>query len=133
MAALQWQTHDASVEAPIFSELTEQLRELAQDDLDTPQMMAEISKVAKMMELNGLAKKDLVSFKDYLTTTDNLLGLNLAKQPDIDTSQKELLVARQKARDSKDWARTDEIRTELAQQSVTVRDTPTGQIWSRQI
>lgn len=133
MGVLQWQAHDSSTEAPIFSALAEQLLELAQDDLDTPQMLAEVSKLAKVMELNGLAAKDIVSFKKYLATVDGLLGLNLAEQPDIDTSQKELLAARQKARDSKDWAKTDQLRDELAAQGILVRDTPKGQVWSRQI
>ena len=131
MAVLQWQADDSSAEAPNFSALGEQLVELALDDLDTPQMLAEISKIAKVLERNGLNKKDVAGFKEYLARIDDLLGLNLLKQPDIDPSQKELLVARQKARDSKDWTKTDHLRDNLADYGILVRDTSQGQIWSR--
>lgn len=132
MAVLQWQPQ-ADAQSTDFAAAETKLLGLTQDDLDTPQVLAEISKLAKSLEAKGLASQDASTFKDLLKFIDQLLGLNIATQTDIDDKQKELLVARQKARDSKDWAKTDQLRDELAQQRIMVRDTPQGQIWSRVI
>jgi cysteinyl-tRNA synthetase len=42
----------------------------------------------------------------------------------------ELLEAREKARAAKDFARSDQLRTELADVGVAVTDTTEGQRWS---
>ncbi len=48
----------------------------------------------------------------------------------IDVSKvEELVVARQDARKDKDFARSDEIRDELAEMGVEVKDTPQGAVW----
>ena len=40
-----------------------------------------------------------------------------------------LLAERESARDSKDWARADEIRDEIASMGVVVEDGPDGPTW----
>ncbi len=42
----------------------------------------------------------------------------------------ELVAARQEARKNKDFARSDEIRDELIELGVEVKDTPQGAVWS---
>lgn len=64
---------------------------------------------------------------DYI---DQLFGLNLLKDTkDITADQKSLLKQREKARKEKDWENSDKIRSELEKTGITVKDTPTGQIW----
>ena len=41
----------------------------------------------------------------------------------------ELMLARQEARASKDFARSDSLRQEILDLGVSVRDTPEGQVW----
>ena len=41
----------------------------------------------------------------------------------------ELMFARQEARASKDFARSDSLRQEILDLGVSVRDTPEGQVW----
>jgi cysteinyl-tRNA synthetase len=41
----------------------------------------------------------------------------------------ELLEARERARESKDWAGSDRLRDELAELGVRVSDTSEGQTW----
>ena len=41
----------------------------------------------------------------------------------------ELLAERNKARAAKDWARSDQLRDELARRGVTVKDTKEGTVW----
>ncbi|WP_320172023.1 cysteine--tRNA ligase [Maridesulfovibrio sp.] len=49
----------------------------------------------------------------------------------IDVSRvEELVAARQDARKNKDFARSDEIRDELAELGIEVKDTPQGPVWS---
>ena len=61
---------------------------------------------------------------------DDLFGLNLIQDsPDITPKQKQLLSARAAARAEKDWPKSDALRAELEKQGITVKDTPSGQIW----
>jgi cysteinyl-tRNA synthetase len=61
---------------------------------------------------------------------DELLGLQLASStPDIDDDTKQLIIERERARDNKDWAKSDKLRDELASKNIVVRDTKSGSIW----
>lgn len=130
MAVQQWQSRD---EAPEFdySSAEKKLRQHAANDLDTPQILVELSAVAKAIEANGVKTSQLKEFGQFLETADKLLALGLTEQPDITAEQKSLLKERQAARQSKDWAKTDLLRDRLAQQGIAVRDTAHGPIWSR--
>ena len=61
---------------------------------------------------------------------DELFGLNLlADSPDIDDEIRGLIDERQKAREAKDYAKSDEIRNVLREKGITVEDTPNGPVW----
>ncbi len=61
---------------------------------------------------------------------DELFGLNLiADSSDITAEQKDLIAKREAARAEKDFATADKLRDELAQQNLTVKDTPNGPVW----
>lgn len=61
---------------------------------------------------------------------DELFGLNLVTDsPDITDEQKNLIAQREAARTEKDFATADKLRDELAQQNLTVKDTPDGPVW----
>lgn len=130
MAVQQWQTNDQADEID-FAAITEQLKQQAANDMDTPQILATLSSLAKAVDANGVNRKQHQAFVDLLQTIDDLLGLGLSDQPDISPEQKELIVQRQKARQAKDWAATDKIREQLAADGIAVRDTANGPIWSR--
>jgi cysteinyl-tRNA synthetase len=67
----------------------------------------------------------------FLEAIDSYLGLQLlAHTPDISDDAKRVILERQRARDAKDWAKSDELRDVLAAQGITVRDTASGTIWS---
>ncbi len=131
MAVLQWQAHDDNSNRPHFSTIERNIISHAQNDMDTPQILAELSQLAKTLENSGLARHNLLAFRGLLKTVDQLLGLKLDDQPDITDQQKDLLKDRQAARDNKDWAKADDLRQELEEQAIAVRDTPHGQVWSR--
>lgn len=61
---------------------------------------------------------------------DELFGLNLVNDsPDISESEKSILDERAAARAAKDWVKSDLLRSQLEEKGITVKDTPSGQIW----
>ena len=65
-----------------------------------------------------------------LIAWDRVLGLDLnraARERPLPAGASALLAARQKARDARDFPRSDELRDQLASLGVTVIDTAEGQ------
>jgi len=100
------------------------------DDLNTAEAMAIIDNsfdVVLSSRLEDIHQHALLSF---LEAIDTLLGLNLlGTTPDISDDLKRLIVERTRARENKDYGRSDEIRDELAKHGLTIRDTPSGAVW----
>jgi cysteinyl-tRNA synthetase len=101
------------------------------DDLNTPTALAALSALASSIENSLLSVADITIFREMLHTLDELFGLDLSGRHDITNEQKQLIAARQQARDAKDWAASDKLRDELSAQGIGVRDTPHGPIWYR--
>ena len=125
IAVMQWQARPGTAEYT-FEEALPHL----QNNLDTPQALAAIERTFNQFE-NGIIESGLGDFTKYLSSIDDLLGLDLTKQSDIDDSQKDLLKQRTAAREAKDWTKSDELRDQLKSQGIEVRDTSNGQLWSR--
>ena len=100
------------------------------DDLNTPEALAIIDDAFDTVvnsKLNTLHQHALVSF---LETIDELLGLNLLETtPDVTDDEKRIIIERQRAREQKDFARSDELRSQLEKSGITIRDTASGPIW----
>lgn len=96
-----------------------------EEDLDTPTALAVIDSVFNIYEAADSAPETT-----FLEQIRDLLGIDLFK-PDITDEQRTLLQARQEARDSKNWAQSDQLRDQLAQQGIGVNDTASGQTWYR--
>lgn len=140
-ATLRHQTHDTldndddkgSDEGTASLLATNQaLIEALSDDLDTPAALAIIDEAFSRLDRAELADVHQSALVRLLETIDTTLGLHLmSSTPDIDDTAKQLIIERQRVRDEKDWARSDEIRDELATSyGITVRDTSHGPIWS---
>ncbi len=91
-----------------------------QDNLDTPQAIATIDQYFDKSTPDD----------DILKNIKDLLGIDLLK-PDITNEQKQLIKNRETARDAKDWAKSDELRDQLKEQGLEIKDTDHGSIWSR--
>ncbi len=98
------------------------------NDLNTADALAVVAKLVDEAEQVGV---DIAKLKQLLGRVDDLLGLNLAKRPDLSKALKDKLTDRQTARDKRDWATADRLRDELAKDGVEINDTPHGQVWSR--
>lgn len=70
-----------------------------------------------------------LSYQDW-GKVDALFGLNLIEDsPNIDEPTIALIEERQKAREAKDFAKSDEIRDLLATKGITIKDTADGAVW----
>ncbi len=97
-----------------------QLHEALAEDLATPAALAILENIEKSAPTN-----------EILNYADRLLGLKFSNRSDISDEQKQVMKERQKARDAKDFAKSDKLRDTLKDQGIAVRDTEHGQIWSR--
>ena len=93
------------------------------DDLDMPAAMALVAELTRSDVAPG-AKAALL--RDW----DRVLGLDLDVAPAevlLPAGAAEMLEARRRAREAKDFATSDRLRSELEQLGVIVTDTPDGQ------
>jgi len=110
------------------------------DDFNTPEAIAVLFGVAR--EINRLKDKNKVQ-AELLAGVLKRLGANLGlleRDPDVfrkgegdDDDEIEALIAqRLEARANKDWAESDRIRDELAEQGVVLEDNADGTTWRRE-
>ncbi|GGK68091.1 cysteine--tRNA ligase [Sphaerisporangium melleum] len=116
---------------PIAADHARRVQDAFDDDLDTP---------TALRVLRELERDESVApgsrFETFLHL-DHVLGLDLSADigrppavPVLPPGAAELLEARAKAREAKDWSASDRLRDELAVLGVKVTDTPQGQTWS---
>ncbi|QQR51921.1 hypothetical protein IPG36_04905 [bacterium] len=112
-----------------ITDFLEQVQQHLLDDLATSQALAEVyqyvTKLAPGMTL------DNDDFDTLLSGLDKLLGLNLDNRPDITSAQKHIIAERETAREARNWAAADKLRTELRRHDLDVSDTPNGPRWRR--
>lgn len=106
------------------------------DDLNTPNAIAELIRLSKESQrAEGTVSKALA--KARLHKACDVLGLGLLSpqqwfQGDGDDAKFDALLAeRQAARAAKNFARSDEIRNQLAADGIVIEDTPQGARWKR--
>ena len=93
------------------------------DDLDLPAAMALVSELVK----SSVRPRTKAS---QLRAWDRVLGLDVGRavpESELPDCAADLLRTRQKARAAKDFARSDQLREQLASLGLTVIDTPEGQ------
>ncbi len=109
----------------------ERFRQAMRDDLNAPKAMAVVWEVVRQRELPAADRRVL------LQEFDAVLGLDLAhakpaervheSDPRIDG----LVADRESARKSREFAEADRIRDSLADEGISIIDTPEGPRWSR--
>lgn len=134
IAALRHQIHDTINENDDDSEslyaAPHKLREILSNDLATSEGLAFIDDVFSTIEKNP-ERIHRHSFVELLESLDELLGLELLQSsPDIDDDAKQLIIERERARESGDWKKADRLRDKLvASYSISVKDGVDGTIW----
>lgn len=135
VAALRHQIHHtievSSGAVPSFAAI-HVLTELLNHDLDTPRALAHIDEVMNQILDAPLAHLQRRAIVDFIEHIDATLGFTLlADTPDITEEQKQLILERRRAREAKDWAKSDVLRDELLGQGIVLRDTAHTTIWER--
>lgn len=116
---LRWQHIESNDE--IFRRAQDDVLKALSNDLDTPRAVAII---------DGVFAGDTKPTNELLETIKKLLGIDLLEE-DIAEDSKKILTERQKARNDRDFAKSDELRDQLKDQGIGIRDTDSGQIWYR--
>ena len=72
----------------------------------------------------------LNTFETYGT---NVLGLFSSEYIDneLESQISQLIIDRNQARETKDWAKSDSIRDKLSAMGIQIQDTPEGTKWNR--
>lgn len=105
----------------VIAEYKKQFNEAINDDLNMPQAM---SVVWEALRNQNKSKK----IAELLLDFDRVLGLKIDKEENIELSDeiKTLVEERKKAREIKDWAKSDEIRDILNEKGYIVKDSKDG-------
>jgi cysteinyl-tRNA synthetase len=115
----EWGT---STEIKIDQEITDALT----NDLDTPRAMQRLRTIEKDSAMGSQDKRAIFLY------ADQVLGLDLNRVPEskpLTPELQQLLADRIRARESKEWVRSDSLRAELEAQGMEISDGPTGQSW----
>jgi cysteinyl-tRNA synthetase len=100
------------------------IRTALNDNLNSPKALAVLDAALPEFTKNIWADPNLIA------DLDRLFGLNLlAATPDITNEQKTLIKNRKFARATKDYTKSDALRSKLEEQGITLLDTPSGPIW----
>ena len=118
-------------------------REAMNEDLNIPQGVAVIFDEVRSgnTKLDDGMIAEAVSIAKRVVAMLDVLGLNpgapewdhTGTQPSaaaLELLMEQLLLNRQEARDTRDFAAADKIRDNLAAAGITIEDTPTGAHWS---
>ena len=98
------------------------------DDLKTPMALAVLNGMVHRADELGA---DSSAIAAALPVIESYFGLRLTDRNDISDEQKELIAQREKARGTKDWSTSDQLRDQLKEQGIGLRDTDSGAIWYR--
>jgi cysteinyl-tRNA synthetase len=139
VAALRHQIHDTlatdsttetdSKTISLYAASKAVLEALSQD-LNTAEAFAIIEDAFSEVLRSRLDDVHQHAFVQFLENIDQLFGLKLIETTkDISDDQKRLIIERSRARESKDYQKSDEIRDQLEESGITVRDTASGPVW----
>lgn len=132
MADMRWQTNEKGADQSIRVKNTrEEVRAALADDLNTAQALAALSTLETAIDNGGIGATSQEAYESFLKWLDDVLDLGLFERGDISEAQKQLIADRQEARRAEKWAESDELRGQLKEQNITIRDTDHGPVWSR--
>jgi cysteinyl-tRNA synthetase len=105
------------------------------NDLNTPKALSDLWIMLKDNKLSADEKLYLVY--DY----DRIFGFNLEKldipplneEIKLDPEISNIIDLRNAARENKDWVKADELRDILLNKGYTIKDTPSGTVWSKNV
>ena len=122
----QWR-ESGDIDSKFVSEFVQGSLADIQRDLDTPRAIQKLRKLERDELISGATKAAC------FTEIDKIYALDLARPPkliaELSPELQDLINRRSQARAAKDFALSDELRSELNKLGVSVKDTPEGQEW----
>ena len=104
--------------------------EALDNDLNSPLALSQLEKVLDAIEQAPLETIQKDSLTEMIQFIDDTLGLRLmSSTPDVDDETKQLILERLRARDEKQWQRSDELREQLKTHGIGINDTAHGSRW----
>jgi len=118
---------DGDLDERFLNDFTEGSLSDIQSDLDTPRALQQLRKLEKDELITGATKAACFE------VMDRIYGLDISRGPaakaELSKDLLELLEERKGARLAKDFAKSDELRDQMAKLGILVKDTPGGQEW----
>ena len=96
------------------------------NDLDTPRVIQRLRAIERDVTMSDEIKRAIFLYADQVLALDLDAAKSISALPQ---NCEALLAEREIARSSKDWARSDALRDELAELGILVSDTSQGQKW----
>ncbi|MCF7948261.1 MAG: cysteine--tRNA ligase, partial [Spirochaetia bacterium] len=108
----------------------EEFQEQVTNDLHVPKALSVLWPLLKDTAVPAAEKLAVV------LDMDRVLGLQLASveaESSIDDETHKLIKEREDARAAKDFARADQIRDQLLERGIELKDTPKGTVWKKKV
>jgi cysteinyl-tRNA synthetase len=105
------------------------------DDLNVSPALAAmfelVRELNRRLDARTLSTADAARATGFLRDLDRIFGIAPAGEPALPAELQKLLDERSTAREARDWAASDRLRTVLAEHGILVEDTRDGQRWRR--
>ena len=119
---------DEKIDETLFQTYQQKFKDALNDDLNTANALTVLYEVLKS-NMNGKTKRELV--KDF----DQVLSLSLLESNEIDEDLKQKVLSmieeRKLAKQKKDFEKADEIRNQLKEMGIQIKDTREGTIFEK--
>jgi cysteinyl-tRNA synthetase len=100
-----------------------------QDDLNTPKALSVLYEyLAGFVQANA-SQSDLPEIKAFADFIEDVFGIKILVEEKLTEAQQALIEQRKSAREAKDWAKSDELRDQLAGQGIGLRDSNNVTLW----
>ncbi len=117
-------------------DLKHKFTESMDDDFNTSQALAAlfgfIKSINRIISAKGLSQSDKKQVYEALKMVDSVLAVMNLEPPQRDEKVEALIREREKARENKDWERSDRLRNQLKEMGIAIIDTREGTRWRRE-
>ena len=120
----RWRTKMSEWGSSVDAIFDQEIADALSNDIDTPRAI---------LRLREIEKSNLEDKRGLFLYADQVLGLDLGRPiiaRELTPQMQELLDERIKARSEKRWADSDELRVQLENLGLQIKDTAEGQSWS---